>query len=89
MAFVCLRCGCCCRALKLNAVYHELDRGDGVCRHLDEEKNECLIYAERPLVCRVDKAYSAFFSAQLTVQAYYDLNYAECRALREAQSRRV
>ena len=49
----CSRCGVCCRLVFL--ISNELDRGDGVCKHL--ENNLCSIYNDRPEVCRV-KDYS-------------------------------
>ena len=29
----------------------ELDRGDGVCRHLNDKSNLCRIYDDRPPIC--------------------------------------
>ena len=53
-AFPCAVCGACCRSLDSSPLLAALDRGDGVCRHLDEESNLCGMYDERPEICRVE-----------------------------------
>ena len=74
------KCGECCRNLDLSPLYAELDRGDGVCKYL--EGDLCTIYDHRPLLCRVDDAYEAFFSGQISKQDYYRLNYEACEKLK-------
>ena len=62
MAWECKRCGSCCRILSSHqpdseedrAIVKILNRGDGVCRHLQED-NTCEIYLIRPDICRVNK----------------------------------
>lgn len=49
--FNCDKCGLCCRSLHLSELYHDLDKGDGVCIHLDEKTNLCRIYHSRPEKC--------------------------------------
>lgn len=66
--FNCDMCGECCRNLDKSELYKELDRGDGVCIYL--EGNLCGIYESRPLICRVDEAYDAFFSGVMTKHEY-------------------
>lgn len=78
--FICDKCGQCCRFLKLNPLYKELDRGDGVCRYLDG--NLCSIYNDRPLICRIDDAYDALFSTTMTREEYYEMNYKSCKLLK-------
>lgn len=79
--FKCDQCGECCRNLNKSSLYEELNRGDGVCKYLND--NICSIYENRPLLCRVDDSYDAFFSVQYTREQYYDLNYRECKNLKE------
>lgn len=79
MSFPCTKCGKCCRHLHLNALYRDLDRGDGVCRYLDG--NLCSIYSIRPLKCRVDDAYEKYFQHQMTLEEYYNLNKKMCKQL--------
>ena len=71
--FVCDRCGACCHHLELSPLYKELDRGDGICKYLSG--NLCSIYENRPLLCRVDASYDAFFKDVFTLEIYYNLNY--------------
>ena len=47
--WTCQKCGTCCRFAGL--ITHPLDRGDGVCKYLDEN-NLCSIYEDRPDMCR-------------------------------------
>ena len=59
MMFICDKCGECCRHLERSDVYSDLNRGDGVCIYLTGDL--CSIYEQRPLLCRVDECYEAFF----------------------------
>ena len=79
--FHCERCGLCCQALAGVELMKDLDRGDGTCIYFDEKTRLCTIYEHRPLICRVDEGYEAFFSQQMTREEYEQLNYAACRAL--------
>jgi len=80
MMFNCSKCGECCKHLDMSELYKELDRGDGVCKYLEE--NICSIYNERPLLCRVDESYNAFFKNQYSKEEYYKKNYEMCNLLR-------
>lgn len=79
--FKCDKCGECCRHLNKSELYRELDRGDGVCKYLVH--NLCSIYDERPLLCRVDEAYYAYFQSEMTKEEYYRLNYEGCKSIRK------
>ena len=80
-AFPCNACGACCRSLGGVSIYAKLDRGDGVCRHLDDESNLCRIYVERPTICRVSDMYERFFS-YLSWSEFVALNLKACEELR-------
>jgi len=58
-----------------------LDRGDGVCRHLDEQQHLCTIYDERPLVCRVEDYYLKNLSSVVSWEAFVELNVQICDEL--------
>ena len=73
--FECDKCGLCCRSLSGVELYREMDRGDGTCRYFDEVTNLCKIYESRPLLCRVDDSYNAYFSSVMTREEYEKLNY--------------
>lgn len=78
--FKCDKCGECCRHLDKSDLYRELDRGDGVCKYLVQ--NLCSIYDERPLLCRVDVSYDAYFKSAMTKDEYYRLNYEGCKSIK-------
>ena len=81
MMFYCDRCGACCRHLELSPLYRELDRGDGICKYLSG--NLCSIYENRPLLCRVDASYDAFFKDAMSRETYYKPNYVSCNELKK------
>ena len=79
--FRCDKCGQCCRHLDRSPLYRELHNGDGVCRYL--KGNLCSIYENRPLLCRVDDSYQAFFKDKLSYEEYLQLNYESCKILKQ------
>lgn len=81
--FLCDRCGCCCRNLDKSDIYAELDRGDGICKYLIG--NDCSIYENRPILCRVDECYELYFKNQLEREEYYRLNKEMCKKLRNTE----
>lgn len=81
--FKCDKCGLCCTQLSGLSIYHELDRGDGICKFFDEEEKLCTIYPERPLLCNVDEAYDKYFKWNMSKEEYYKANYEACRELKE------
>ncbi len=76
MKYECKVCGECCRHLDLSELYSDLDLGDGTCKYLTG--NLCKIYNERPLKCRVEESYYAFFSHNMSKEAFYQRNYEMC-----------
>ena len=82
MKFDCDCCGACCKNIRLSKFYSaELDRGDGVCKHLTEE-NLCAIYSARPLFCNVDAYYEKFLSDKMSREDFYKMNHEACRRLK-------
>lgn len=79
--FKCDKCGECCRNLDKSPIYNELHDGDGVCRFL--KGNECSIYNERPIICRVDEGYDAFFEDEMSYDEYLRVTYECCKILRQ------
>ena len=79
--FKCIMCGECCRNLNKSKLYDDLDRGDGVCKYLVD--NLCSIYDNRPLLCRVDESYYAFFKGDYSLEEYYNLNYLACKKIQK------
>lgn len=81
MMFQCSKCGECCRHLNRSSIYHELDRGDGVCMYL--KGNLCSIYETRPLLCRVEESYEAYFKDIISKDEYDEMNTKACRVLQK------
>ena len=80
--FKCDCCGNCCRNLSLSSIYSDLNRGDGVCKFLDETTSLCSIYADRPTICNVDLMYNLCFSSRMTLEEFYMLNNIICQKLK-------
>lgn len=78
--FKCDKCGECCRNLNKVNIYKDLHNGDGICRYL--EGNECSIYENRPLLCRVDESYEKLFKNIMSYKEYLQLNYQSCEILK-------
>jgi Fe-S-cluster containining protein len=57
----------------------EFDRGDGICRHL--ENNLCTIYESRPLVCNVEKMFNAYYNEKMSEDEYVVENIKVCKFL--------
>ena len=58
------------------------DRGDGVCKYLNEN-NLCSIYETRPTICNVDELYEKFYRDKISREGWYRLQYEGCRKLKE------
>lgn len=79
--FECDKCGVCCKHIRLSN-HSELDRGDGVCKHLTAE-NLCAIYESRPIFCNVDAYWEKFLSDKISRQKFHELNRKSCEELKK------
>lgn len=77
--FECRQCGECCRHLDVIPQMKEFDLGNGVCKHL--VNNKCAIYNERPDICRGEYLYHLYFE-NMDVEEYYKLLHHCCNLLR-------
>ena len=81
--FYCDKCGLCCMKVGESPFFAWLDRGDGVCRHLDVASKLCRIYEKRPILCNVDLTYSRFFQHKMSQEAFYSLNRNACNYIKK------
>ncbi|MGO2300854.1 YkgJ family cysteine cluster protein [Psychrobacter sp. AOP7-D1-15] len=79
--FPCTSCGKCCRRVNLSDLTSYLDRGDGTCHHFNEASNLCDIYADRPLICRVEDYYKTYLSDQIDWDDFVKINLDICEKL--------
>lgn len=80
MAFVCDKCGLCCRLVWKIPALSAFDRGDGTCVHL---KNKlCDIYEQRPEICDVAKMY-VHFKQQMSYTEYIDKVMQSCQYIKK------
>jgi Fe-S-cluster containining protein len=84
--FACTACGLCCRQLAGRPWYADLDRGDGVCRHLNDADNQCKIYESRPVQCRMDALYDRVYATRMSRAAYYARCTEGCQSLAAQQA---
>lgn len=87
--FPCNGCGACCKSVQLAPETAWLDRGDGVCRHLDAGSARCGIYDQRPEVCNVRGMYERHYRARMDWPAFVALNLAACEQLRRISIERI
>lgn len=79
--FPCTACGKCCRKVYLSEKTSYLDRGDGICRHFNEQTNLCNIYENRPVVCRVEEYYKKNLSHIYSWEEFVQINLEICKKL--------
>lgn len=79
--FPCTACGQCCKNVHRSEETKFLDRGDGVCRNLNESTLLCTIYEDRPLVCRVEDYYKANLIDVYEWDEFVELNLQICNEL--------
>jgi len=82
MRYPCTSCGLCCQNVSDVSELQELSGEGGACIHLDE-RNECSIYDERPLLCRIDESYNAGLFPQFTLREFYEVNANACNKLQK------
>lgn len=85
--FKCECCGLCCKNIMNIPELKSFDDGSGICINLDLNTNLCKIYSTRPIICRVDEAYSEYFINYITYDEYLDLNYKACKQLKSMSKR--
>lgn len=85
ITFYCDMCGLCCKNLQNSELYKDLDRGDGQCIFLNN--NKCSIYDNRPDKCNVKKMYDLIFYKFYSLTEYYELNYQACQKLKSDNSK--
>lgn len=83
MTFPCTKCGLCCQNIGEVAELQQWDIGNGSCKHFDQAAG-CKIYAERPLVCRIDEGYQMFKHQFSSKQDFYIANAEICNDLQES-----
>lgn len=79
--FPCTSCGKCCRRVNLSEHTAYLDRGDGVCRHFNDDTNLCLIYDDRPLICQIENYYKKHLAEHIAWDNFVRLNLEICKKL--------
>ena len=80
--YPCTKCGLCCKNLRANNIYSNLDRGDGTCIHFNELENLCGIYENRPIICRIEDAHKVFFH-NIPFNNYINENIQSCIELQK------
>jgi len=79
--FNCEQCGVCCKNVTVFEEMKEFDRGDGVCKYLNN-KNMCDIYKTRPNICNSEYIYKTYFN-HLTKEDFFKETKQLCIKIRE------
>lgn len=80
--FACDCCGICCQTISNIEELKEYDLGNGICKFLNQEDKKCSIYANRPLICRIDRMYETYYAKTMTREEFYCLNQEACNILK-------
>ncbi|WP_412674141.1 YkgJ family cysteine cluster protein [Aeromonas enteropelogenes] len=81
--FPCTACGQCCRRVSESPQTVFLDAGNGVCRYFNEQSHNCTIYADRPLVCRVEDYYRVKLAEVISWDEFVKVNVEICQRLQQ------
>jgi len=81
--FPCSGCGICCQNISKIDELKSFDLGNGVCKYLNKETNQCLIYDHRPDICNVDKMYEKEYYRFFSKEVFYRENAKVCNDLQE------
>lgn len=71
----------CCR--QMGKIIPEFDRGDTICKYLDEDTNKCTIYEQRPFICDTVRIYNKYFKDKYTPEEWNEINQRACESLNE------
>ncbi|WP_423837713.1 YkgJ family cysteine cluster protein [Thalassolituus oleivorans] len=82
-SFPCDQCGACCKNVGLSAELDFLNRGDGICKFLDMEKNLCSVYENRPSICRIDQQYKENYIKLYSWDEFIEINLSVCDSLKK------
>lgn len=81
--FPCTKCGKCCTNILLSEQTSFLNRGDGVCRHFNEEQSLCSIYETRPKICRINIQYESNYKKIYSWDEFVEVNIQACEILQK------
>ena len=84
--YPCKQCGCCCKNIPDIEGLEVFDRGDGVCKFL--ENKSCTIYESRPELCQGGYVYQNFYSDKMTVEDFHSESKKWCDSIRLVESRK-
>lgn len=76
--FPCSSCGACCKSVK---GLMPTKKGTTECIHLID--NQCSIYEDRPLLCRIDEGFEKLSKHFANKKEYYKENAKKCNELIE------
>lgn len=78
--YPCDCCGECCKHVELIAEMKDFDRGDGICKYLNN--NRCAIYKKRPNICNGKYIYENYFS-HMSVEDFHKLMLKYCLKIKK------
>ena len=81
--FPCTSCGLCCQNILNIEELKAYDLGNGTCKYFDHISSECIIYEDRPNICRVDKMFDLVYNKEFTQKEFYIGNARVCNHLQE------
>lgn len=86
MRFPCIACGLCCQALTEETL-PSLYTGSNSCRYFDYDSRQCVIYENRPLICRVEESWKRTYRTVIDEKDFYLMNLECCLSLAKLADR--
>lgn len=84
--FPCTGCGACCKNISGIKELESFDLGNGICKYLDTQSNQCTIYDNRPDICRVEVMFEKVYFKHLDKETFYTLNIESCKILQDKEN---
>ena len=81
--FPCTSCGLCCQNIQNIDELKSFHLGDGICKHFDVVNKNCLIYENRPNICKIDKMFELVYYKDFTKEEFYIANAHICNNLQK------
>lgn len=87
--FPCDKCGLCCRHVDEYEPAAYLNRGDGVCKYLDEKTHLCSIYNSRPSFCDTNMYYEQEYKDKMSWDEYVEYMKLGCKELQNSKKDKI
>ena len=79
--FPCTSCGLCCQNISNIDELKEFDLGNSICKYFNHINSSCIIYDNRPQICRIDEMFNQEYNRYFSREEFYIENARVCNSL--------